>query len=341
MVCAIAFLVYRYALGLIAPFIIAFLLCSLVHPLVRRIKKAMKTEHNVVSFIVMLLVYALVGTGLFWLIMGISFWLRDRFGQLTGFYEDTLAPSMEQAWEALSVFLGNLPGDLQIQMGTVHEAIMQGVQTLITALSQRGLNMVTSFTGGLASFLVSFVFTILLSFFISIYYDSVVLFLKKQLPEKVRDNIEETREIMRGTVGRYIVAYLKVMAITFAELCAGLLLLGVPNAVFIAAGVAILDAMPIVGTGTVLIPWAIFELVRGNFTLALGLIILYAVITFVRYIVEPKIVGDNIGLNPVVSIMSIYLGLRLFGVVGMILMPICVKIVLELHSRGKIRVFRE
>jgi sporulation integral membrane protein YtvI len=209
------------------------------------------------------------------------------------------------------------------------------------SLSQSGVEGIAAFTGGLATFLISFIFTIVLSFFISIRYDDVVLFIKTQLPKKIRDNLAETREILRTTVGRYLVAYLKMMFITFCELAIGLTLLRVQGAILIAAGIAILDAFPVVGTGTVLIPWTIFELIRGNYTLALGFIILYGVITLVRYTIEPKIVGDNLGLNPIVSLMAIYLGFRLFGVFGMIIMPITTQFVLELHRRGRIKIFRD
>jgi len=341
MICAIVFLVYRYALGLIAPFLIAFIIVSLVHPLIRRLKKAMKTERGVVSFLVMLVIYTLVGTGLFFLIMNLTFRARDMFSRLGGFYENSIAPSLTQFWGNISVFVAALPGDMHVDIGTVQDAMMQGVQSFVLAFSQRGVEAVGSFTGGFATFLISFIFTIMLSFFISVQYDNVVLFLKTQLPVKIQDNLAEVREIFKTAFGRYFIAYLKMMLITFCELAIGLTLLGVQGAILIAVGIAILDAFPIVGTGTVLIPWIIFELIRGNYTLALGFIILYATITFVRYILEPKIIGDSLGLNPIVSLMAIYLGFRLFGVFGMIIMPITTQFVLELHRRGKIKLFRD
>ncbi|MCL2068779.1 MAG: sporulation integral membrane protein YtvI [Oscillospiraceae bacterium] len=341
MICAIAYLVYKYALRLIMPFLVAFIIVSLVHPLIRRLKKAVKTDRGVVSFLVMLVIYTLLGTGLFFLIVNLAFRAMDMFRGLSGFYENALAPSMTQFWESVSVIAASLPVEMHIDIGTVQDAMMQGVQSSVMALSQRGLEGVTAFMGGLATFLISFIFTIMLSFFISVRYDAVVLFIKTQLPQKIQDNLAETRGILKAAVGRYLKAYLTMMFITFCELAIGLSLLGARGALLIAAGVAVLDAFPIVGTGTVLIPWTIFEVIRGSYTMALGLIILYATITFVRYILEPKIVGDNLGLNPIVSLMAIYLGFMLFGVFGMIIMPIATQLILELHRRGKIKLFRD
>jgi len=341
MICGIVFLVYRYALRFIMPFIIAFLIVSMVHPIIRGLKKLMKTDHGIVSFLVMLIVYGLVGTGLFALVFNLVFWVRDGFVAFAAFYETTLSPAMMQAWENLSAFVGQFSGDWVEGVVTMQDALTGASQTLVTTLSQRGAGAVASFTGGLANFIISFIVTIMLSFFISIQYDKVVGFIRAQLPDKVQRNLSEIKEIFRTAVLRYLMATLKLMAITFAILTAGLLVLRVQNAVLIAVGIAVLDALPVFGTGTILIPWAVIEIIRGNFSMALGLIILYAIILITRNILEPKIVGDNLGLNPIVALMSIYLGFRLFGVFGMIMMPILTQIVLELQKRGKFRLFRE
>ena len=340
MICGIVFLAYRYALRLMAPFIIAFFIVSIVHPLIRRLKKVMKTEHGIVSFLVMLIIYALIGFGLFALIMNLVFRLRDGFVLFAEFYEYSMSPAIMQFWENLSAFFADSP-DLLEGIITLQDAFTGASQTLVSTLSQRGTQIFTSFTSGLANFLVSFIFTIILSFFISIQYDNVVSFIKAQLPDKIQRNIAETKEIFRTAVLRYMLAVLKIQVITFCILTVGLLILRIPNVFLIAAGIALLDALPVFGTGTVLIPWSVIELIRGNFPLAIGLIILYLIITLTRNIVEPKIVGDNLGLNPIVALMTIYLGWRLFGIFGMIMMPIITQIVLELHRRGKFKLFRD
>jgi sporulation integral membrane protein YtvI len=341
MICLIVYLIIRYALGLILPFLIAFVIVSVIQPLIRRLKKVMKTQRMIVSFLVMLIIYLGVGVGLFFAILNLVFFLRDQFTLLSGYYDTTLAPTMTHAWTNLSEFIDQLPPQWQSQLQAVQDAVMQGMQNFLLSLSQHGLSAVSAFTGGIPAFMITFIFTIMLSFFVSMQYDAVVGFIKLQLPRKALAMLEELRGILRATVLKYLSAYIKLMFITFAELTVGLLVLRTENAVLIALGIAVFDALPLLGTGAVLVPWVLIEAIRGNFAFAVGLVILYAIIVVVRNIIEPKIVGDKLGLNPIVSLMSIYLGFKLVGVLGMISMPIITQIILELHRRGKFRLYQE
>jgi len=335
------FLVFKYALALVLPFIIAFAIVSAIHPLIRKLKKAMRTQHVFVSFIVMLLIYISIGTGLFFLIFNLVFKLKEHFIQLPNYYDNVFVPSFTQIRDNFSAFLIELPLDWQHQIQAAQISFMQGIQTSVMNLSQRGLSILSGFTAGIPGFLIAFIFTIMTSFFLSMQYDAVVAFLRLQLPLKVRESISEIWDILQTTVLKYLSAYIKIMCITFAEVFIGLSVLRVPNAILIALIIAIFDALPVLGTGAIVIPWAIIECFKGNFPLALGLIILYAIVTVVRNIVEPKIVGDKLGLNPIVSLTSIYLGFQLIGVLGMIIMPMLTQILLQLHRRGKLKLFRD
>jgi len=123
------------------------------------------------------------------------------------------------------------------------------------------------------------------------------------------------------------------------ELFLGLLVLGESNAIAIALGIALFDALPFFGTGAIMVPWAALELLQGNYPLGVGLAILYAIVTLIRNIIEPKIISDKLGLNPIVSLVAIYLGFRTMGVLGMIFMPILVQILFALHQEGSFPLF--
>ena len=335
------FLVLKYALKLVLPFIIAFAIVSLLHPLIRGLKKAMKTQHPFVSFIVMLIFFLGVGTGLFFLILHLVFWLHDIFLKLPAYYDTVLVPSFILIRDNISTFLNELPPDWQYQLQVAQTTALQEIQAMIMGLSQRGLSVVSAFTAGIPGFLIAFIFTIMTSFFLSMQYDTVVKFLKYQPPKKVRESVAEIIDILQKTVLKYLSAYIKIMCVTFIEVFIGLSVLKVEGAILIALIIAVFDALPVLGTGAIVIPWAVIECIKGNFALALGLIILYAIVTIVRNIVEPKIVGDKLGLNPIVSLTSIYLGFQLIGVLGMIIMPMLTQILLQLHRRGKLKLFRE
>jgi predicted PurR-regulated permease PerM len=128
---------------------------------------------------------------------------------------------------------------------------------------------------------------------------------------------------------------------TFTELSIGLSVLQIENSVGIAAIIAVADILPVIGTGSVLIPWSIVALFMQNYFLAAGLIILYIVVLAVRNFTEPKIVGDQLGLNPIVTLISIYLGYRIMGFGGMIVLPVATNILVGLHKSGKIKLWKE
>ena len=139
---------------------------------------------------------------------------------------------------------------------------------------------------------------------------------------------------LRGRVfkvaGKYLRSYALILLITFGELSLGLVLLGVDNAVLIAFCIALFDILPVAGTGGIMIPWAIFSLIGGDWGFAVGLVVIWAVITIVRNIIEPKIVGRQVGLHPLLALIAMFVGTKLFGLVGLFLLPLTLAIVLPL-----------
>lgn len=186
----------------------------------------------------------------------------------------------------------------------------------------------------------SVLITIIVTFFITLDYPVITGFLVRQLPEKARAMTTEINDYVGGTLLKCILSYGLIMAITFAELSLGLSLLGIPNAILIALAIAIFDILPVLGTGGIMIPWAVLAAVLGDYGLALGLAALYLVITVVRNIIEPKIVGHQVGLHPVVTLASMLTGLQLFGIVGLFGFPIALSLIKNLNDRGVIHVFK-
>ena len=131
-----------------------------------------------------------------------------------------------------------------------------------------------------------------------------------------------------------------LMFITFIELSVLFMAVGIDRAVLIAVITSLVDALPVLGVGTVLIPWAVFELLMGNGRLALYLIIIYCAVVIIRSILEPKIVGVHIGLPPVVTLIAAYVGYASIGVAGMILFPIIIILVKEFNDLGYINILK-
>lgn len=343
-IAAVALLVYlafKFVMKWILPFILAFCLVAAVHPIITRVVRRLGIKQEIVSVIFMILIYTLVAALLFFLIWQAIFTIRDAFSLLPGYYETAIKPTLETVNGVFADFVESLPGQWRETALGVEDDIMSAIRDFLIGLSQKVIGLFSSLSGGLPAFMIAAMFTVMLSFFISLHYNKVIGFIKTQLPSKARRLTRDTRVIILETALKYLKATLTLMIITFCETAAGLLLLGRKNAIPIAAGIAICDALPVFGTGTIVIPWILIELIQGNFTLAAGLALMYAIISFVRSIIEPKIVGDKLGLNPVVSLVSIYLGYKVLGVFGMIIMPIITQIGLELHRKGTIKLFRE
>lgn len=340
-IVVLVYLVTKYLIGWILPFLVAFGIVSLVNPVICVIKKNLKIKQEIVSLLVILLIYALVGVLLFLIIMQLVLLIRDGLTILPSYYTNTVQPALVKASNAIVAFFQDLPEEWQGQISAISDDVLNALQSFLFELSSKGIRAVSNITSRIPSFLIAFMFTIMLSFFIGMQYDKVVDFIRVQLPAPVKRIIVDLRSIVVDTVIKYFRAAITLMFITAITLSIGLLAIRTQNAIPIALGIAVFDALPFFGTGAIMIPWCLVELLQGNYKYAFGLLIVYAIITFLRNIIEPKVVGDKLGLNPIVSLSSIYLGLKVFGVLGMIFMPIVTQIVMELHHKGTIRLFKE
>lgn len=141
-------------------------------------------------------------------------------------------------------------------------------------------------------------------------------------------------------VGKLIKSYSIIMSITFVELSIGLSILKISNPFLIALAISVFDILPILGAGGVLLPWAIFSLILGNVPLGIGLFILYGVIMVVRQVIEPKIVGQQIGLHPIATLLCMFIGAKLLGVIGLFLFPITATIIKGMNDEGVIHLFK-
>ncbi|MDF2485864.1 MAG: putative rane protein, partial [Herbinix sp.] len=144
-----------------------------------------------------------------------------------------------------------------------------------------------------------------------------------------------------GTLGKFIRAYTAIISITFIELSIGFWILGIPNPFLFGVLIAIVDVMPILGTGAILLPWAIISLVIGNTKVGIGMLLLYIIITAVRQTVEPRIVGQQIGLHPILTLILMYVGAQLMGVLGLLSLPIIATILVKMNEDGTIHLFKK
>ena len=223
------------------------------------------------------------------------------------------------------------PGVRQLnsQFGWILRNVQQNGFLSEAYLSQR----LSDFSGDAATFVTQqamkipqliliFLISVVSSIFIATDYYDFSSFLIKLLPKRHRAGVFALKDRIVVTLKSLFKAYSILLAITFSELFVGFLLLGAPNPLLLASMIALVDLLPVIGTGTVLVPMGVISLLTGNYYFGVGVLILYGIVVVVHNILEPKLISRNTGLNPVLMLAAIYLGLRFFGVFGMIALPI-------------------
>lgn len=184
------------------------------------------------------------------------------------------------------------------------------------------------------------IITIIAMFFIIIDFNTITAFCKRQIPQTKQTVVHEAKNYFIKTLPQLILSYGCILFLTFGELFIGFTLLQIQHASILALLIAVLDILPVLGTGTILIPWSIINIIIGNYKLSTGIFILYIVITIIRNIIEPKLIGKQMGLYPILTLASMLVGLNLFGVMGIFALPILLSFLKKLNDNWTIQIFK-
>ena len=344
-ICIGLFYVFiKYCLGVLSPFIIAFIVAyALQRPIKWAQKKLHLKSHGIISFLLVLLVVCIIFGVL-------SIAVLILFDELKGFasYLTTQFSSIDELIVTLENYaMGVIVRLPQSIRGTVGDYVTNAFDSLGEGQSKIDLSMLSAPLSGawsvvksLPSTILSVVVAVVSCFFMASDYDKVKELVLGFFSDNKRKSIVKTKRTATKAITKLLKAYLTIMAITFAEMFLGLFLLkliGVYDGSYIAIisfVTCIIDIIPVLGTGTVLIPWAVFNLIFGNFGMGIGLLVIYAVITVIRQIIEPKLVANQAGLPAIVTIMAMFIGVRIFGAFGIILLPFTVIILKLLYDEG-------
>ncbi|MDF2588702.1 MAG: putative rane protein [Anaerocolumna sp.] len=336
LILLIAFFGFKYFLPLLMPFVIGLIVAAVLRNVIDVITKVTRLKRPFVAIVILLIFYCLIG--LLVTIVGakvISF-LVDTVYQLPGIYKTSIAPALQNLTSDILIRFPDIENYLEDIFASINNAIF----SFITSASTTVLGIVTGFASQVPSILIKFIFTIVSSFFFTIDLHRISDFIMKQFSPEKRELIIKVKNNVIGTLGKFIKAYAALIMITFTELAVGFLILKVPNAILLGAIVAIVDILPILGTGAVLLPWAIIAFIFGKTTFGIGMLVLYIIITAVRQTLEPKIVGQQIGLHPVVTLICIFVGAQLLGVIGIFLLPVTATILKKMNDEGTIHLFK-
>jgi len=330
---------FRFVLPWAAPFLLALATARLMEPGVRwfivRFRFRRGFAAAVCSLLVLALTISLISLAISQLIHGIGIFVRN-LPEIAG----QVGYAFGQLERYLYQFVIAAPVETQAMIQTAIDSSTLMLEELPGQLSTELLSLAASAATAFPRFFL-FILTYAISvIFISVSYPQVTAFLLRQIPAKWHERARAFGQDMISTLGKWARAQMKLIGVTFVLLTISFLIQRVPYGILLAALIAVIDALPVLGTGTVLIPWALFSLFSGNFTMAVGLILTYAMVSVTHSFMEPRFIGAQLGLHPVATLMAMYLGFRLVGVLGMITFPMGFLLLKQFHDQGHIRLWR-
>ena len=334
-ILGIGYIIIKYLLPLLMPFIIGLIIAVLFRKIIDYLVKKTRIKRSIVSIIILILFYGVVVLILSMIGARVFTFLKDVFGQLPDLYRYTIEPALEKI---TNNFIEQFP-DVKPYIEEFVLNISDTIFSFVKNASSTVIATITGLAGKLPSLLIKLIFTIVSSFFFTIDYYKISDFMIRQFKGERRNMVLKLKDNVIGTIGKFITAYSAIISITFIELSIGFWILGIPNPFLFGAMIAVIDVLPILGTGAVLLPWAIIALILGNTKIGIGMFIIYIIITAVRQTIEPKIVGQQIGLHPIITLVLMYVGAQLMGVLGLLLLPVIATIIKTLNDEGTIHLF--
>ncbi len=351
---ALFYLFFKYALGTVFPLICALAIAMFLQKPVNFICKKLPLKRGIVSAVSVLFMFALVIGVLALLVI----WIGSEF---KGFFRYIMVQL-----EDIPALIDNIKGYLANMLAFLPEKVETAIMTFVNEKFDTLLNSpkplpeeVTSFDFSMLSTplagiwntakqipttLVSIIVAVVACCFMTADFNSVKNLILGLFHPETRTKIVRAKRLLFPSLAKMVKAYALIITITFSELSLGLFILklmGIYDSGYIfviAALTAVIDIVPVLGTGTVLIPWAFYNLVTGNYSLAIGLVVLYACITVIRQVIEPKLVADQLGIPAFLSIVSMFIGSQIFGVIGIFILPITIVMLKLLNDEGIIHI---
>lgn len=331
----------KYLLGALMPLLLGAAIAAIISPLSKKISRTTKIPRKAVSATLVIVFFSAMITLIY---LGSMRLITESGNLIEKLSNDPtiISGSIDSMVEKIR--------NIGLFDRLVNSESLQRVSIDIDELLNNALNsIISSVTSAIPTFAVNFVAKIpeflffVVVFLISAFYfstdrDAIGKGLSSFLPKSWQEKLPSLKARLSQTVTGYLKAYFFIMLLTFAEVFIGLSMLRVDYALLLAILISVVDILPILGTGTILIPWAAFSYLSSDPRLGTGLLILYGIVLIVRQIAEPKIVGNSIGLHPLATLASVYLGIRFAGFLGIFIGPVvalCIKGFGDRSAEGK------
>lgn len=333
LVIVFIFYVFPKILIFFMPFVIGWIIAMIANPLVRFLERRVKILRKHSSMIIIITVLAGVILLGYLGVVHLVEQGKNLVHNLPDIYS-SLQDDFVDIEKNLQVIYEKLPIDMQDSISEVTENFTSYLGDLVQAVGMPTFAAAGNFAKNVPGTLIAIIMAILSAYFFTAQHDQILKSMKKYTSSGIQERILFVFDDLKRVVGGYFKAQLKIMVVVYVLLVIGLFILKVDFVLLMAFLIAFLDMLPFFGTGTVLVPWAIFKFLSGDYTFAIGLIVIYVVTQLVRQVIQPKIVGDSIGMDPLAALFFMYIGYKFSGIGGMIIAVPIGMILINLYKAG-------
>ncbi len=330
----IGVLFFKYLFSYTVPFLIAWGIAYSVYPLAKKLNSKTKISRKICSFVLVFILLVILSSFVFLIGNRILYEIQNLVEYLTD-NSDKIAKYFEGIFEFFNSLSNKLPFLNNIQNTGIAESINNNLNTFLNNVWESMLERLGSAVPDVArgivvalpNILLVSLITVIACFYFAVDIENIDEKIEKALPNRILEFLLKMKSRVISGFKKYLKAYCVLFVITFVELLIGFWILGIDYAFVLAILIALIDFLPVFGTGAVLVPWGIILLLMKNYFLGIGIIIMFVLMTIVRQVIEPKIVGKSLGVHPILTLITIYIGFKLFGILGMIFLPIATLIV--------------
>ncbi|MCL1998934.1 MAG: sporulation integral membrane protein YtvI [Turicibacter sp.] len=328
-----AFLLIPVILSFVLPFVIAFLVAHMMNPVIVFIQKKINLPRGVLSIVLIVIVLSLLIAVLAWFIYALIMEvisLAQNAEEMVDYFSNVIANlSANFNW-----LLHYLPDDVEALMGDFMTGFLAWLQQIILNFADNILNSAVAATGAIGVVAISVIIFVMSAYFFMIDYQNISTKLKSFFSPQAYRGYSILKNATMSALGGYLRAQVFMSFITFLIVLTALLIIQNEFALLIAILLGLIDMIPVIGTSPILLPWAIISVISGDIMLGAYLFGLSAVTFVVRRVLEPKIVGNQMGLSPITALVSMYVGMRLGGLIGLVFGPIVAMILISLYKVG-------
>ncbi len=328
----VIFLVPRL-LVFFAPFVAGWIVAWIAGPMVHFFEARLKIKRKAGSAVVIVAVIGLVVLALYLVGGKLAKEAVGLVNALPGMWENA-EEDLQEISQNFSVIYNRLPEDLKVRLSGVGDEINTFLGDIMGSVSLPTIAAVGNFAKQLPSILIGIIMALLSSYLFVAERNNITLWFGKVMPRSVQEHYRIIKRSLVKAVGGYLKAQLRIELWMYLLLVIGLAILRVDYVLLIAFLIAFLDFIPFFGTGTVLVPWAVLKILSADYKMAVGLLIIWGVGQLARQLIQPKIVGDSIGVAPIPTLFLLYIGYRLGGVIGMIVAVPIGLIVYTMYEEG-------